>query len=501
MFLDGITKSFGSHCANRNVTIRVQKGTVHAILGENGAGKTTLMNILCGLYRPDRGRILIDGAEAQIENPRKAQRLGIGMVHQHFMLVRDLTVVENVLMGHTRGMWTLRIREQERRLEELSRKYGLEIDAEKQIWRLPIGMQQRVEILRLLDREASLMIFDEPTSVLTPREVGGFFEILRRLRNAGKTILFITHKLAEVMAIADRVTVMREGSVVHEAAARGISLQEMGRLMIGRDLAPQLTRASGVAGPVVLEVKDLRVRNDRGLPALDSVTFSVRESEILGIAGVDGNGQSELCDVLAGLRRPESGLIRVGGQDITAATVAERRHTWRIGFIPEDRHRYGLVLDDNIFNNLVLRNYAKRPFSHYGLLHLDAILSHARRLVERFNIKIQDLNQKVRFLSGGNQQKVVLARELSGEPRVLIATQPCKGLDVGAIEAVQRELLEQRRLGVAVVYVSTELDHILEIADRIAVMFRGKIMGVFTREEVTLEQIGLLMMGLKGEGA
>ena len=501
LVVDRVTKSFGDLKANDAVSIHVQKGTVHAILGENGAGKSTLMNVLYGLYQPDDGRILIEGNEVTIHTPRQALGHGIGMVHQHFMLVGPLTVTENIILGLKDGRATINLAEHGRRIAELSASFGFDVDPKEQIWRLPMGQQQQVEILKLLYRNAEILILDEPTSVLTPSETGPFFDVLNRLKDAGKTIIFITHKLEEVMGIADTVTVMRGGRVTAELETSETNPRELARLMIGRDVVLDIVRSDAHFGDVMLEVESLRARNDRGLEALDGVSLSVRSGEILGIAGVDGNGQAELAEVIAGLRPLHAGIIRIGGEDVGDTSIADRKHVLKIGYVPEDRQRVGLDLNHSVATNLILRSYDRPPFARMKILQFDVIEENARRLVKQYDVRLSDIDQQVRFLSGGNQQKLILAREIEDEPNVLIVAQPCKGLDVGAIEFVQNTLLEQRERGVAILYISTELEHILAVCDRIAVMFRGRITGILTPDEATAEKLGMLMAGVSEDAA
>jgi simple sugar transport system ATP-binding protein len=364
-----------------------------------------------------------------------------------------------------------------------------------------MGMQQRVEILKLLHRNADILILDEPTSVLTPSETGPFFEVLSRLKEAGKTILFITHKLEEVMAVADDVTVMRDGRVTAELQTSETNPRELARLMVGRDVVFEISRSQGHFGDAKLTVEGLCAQNDRGLPALDDVGFEVRAGEILGIAGVDGNGQAELAEAIAGLRPVAAGRVLVGGADATQASVAERKHAFKIGYVPEDRQVVGLDLNHSVAFNLILRSLGRLPFSRFGILDFKAIRVHAERLTERYDVRLQSIDQEARFLSGGNQQKIILAREIEDDPEVLIVAQPCKGLDVGAIEFVQNTLLKQREKGVAILYISTELEHIMAICDRIAVMSRGRITGILAPEEATPERLGMLMAGADADAA
>ena len=495
--LEGIEKSFGALKANDGVTFAVAAGTVHSILGENGAGKSTLMNILYGLYQPDSGRILIDGREVRITDPRAALEHGIGMVHQHFMLVPTLTVVENVVLGMKGQGLRLPVREHAARLAELSASFGFDIDPHEPVAQLPIGKQQRVEILKLLYNNADILILDEPTSVLTPTETEPFFDVLRRLKASGKTILFITHKLAEVMAIADTVTVMQLGRVKTTVRTADTNPVKLAREMVGRDVIFQVRRTAHATGDTMLEIDRVSAASDRGLPALDAVSLSVRAGEVFGIAGVDGNGQRELAEVIAGLRPVTAGTIRVGGVDINTASVSERAHDLGIAYVPEDRHRDGLVLSHSVAQNMMLRSYNRPPFARYGFHDAGAIRRHAETLVKAYDIRLQSIDQEIRYLSGGNQQKVILARELEGSPRVVVAAQATKGLDVGAIEFVQKQILEQRDRGAAVLYISTELEHLMDIADRIGVMVRGRLTGVMRIEEATSESLGLLMAGVE----
>ncbi|MGF7158861.1 simple sugar transport system ATP-binding protein [Rhodoligotrophos appendicifer] len=492
-----LSKSFGALKANDDVTIHVRRGTVHAILGENGAGKTTLMNMLYGLLQPDSGEILLDGKPVRIDSPRHALELGIGMVHQHFMLVDPLTVTENVILGLEGQGHRLDLKSHERRLAALSDSFGFEIEPSQTVSRLPIGMQQRVEILKSLYRDADLLILDEPTSVLTPGEARSFFGVLRKLKEAGKTILFITHKLEEVMELSDRVTVMRGGRVTDEVETKDTNASELARLMVGRDVIFDLERPQGTAGHVLFDVRNVHAYGDRGNEALAGISFELRAGEILGFAGVDGNGQAELAETIAGLRSYHEGSMQLDGENIAPYSVRDRMHKLRIGYVPEDRHKTGLVLDQSVAANLMLRSYDRRPFVKHGyVLDRTAIRANAARLVDKFRVRTSSIEQHVRRLSGGNQQKVILAREIDANPKLLVVAQPCKGLDVGAIEFVQNTLIEQRNKGVGIIYISTELEHILAVCDRIAVMFKGRIMGILQPNEVTSERIGKMMAGI-----
>jgi ABC-type uncharacterized transport system ATPase subunit len=500
LVIDRISKSFGEFKALDDVSLHVHKNSIHVILGENGAGKTTLMNVLFGLYQPDEGRIEIDGRQIPIDNPRKAIDNSIGMIHQHFMLVKSLTVTENIILGLKGQKASLNLGEHEQRVRELSDSFGFEIDPKEPIWKLPMGMQQRVEILKALYRNAELLILDEPTSVLAPHEVDAFLNGLKRLRDAGHTIIFITHKLEEVMQVADQVTVLRQGRVTAEVAVEKTTVNELARLMVGRDVIFDFARHAGEIGEIALEVADVSATNDRGIQALDQISFALHAGEILGIAGVDGNGQSELAEVITGLRPLETGVIRIYGQNISGSGIRERMQVYGIGYIPEDRQNTGLVLDYPATANLALRDFNRAPFSRAGFMNTEFLQNHAREIVQKYDVRLQSIRQQAQYLSGGNQQKLILGRELEADPKILIAMQPTKGLDVGAIEFVQKMILQQRDSGKAILYISTELEHLMAVSDRIAVMFGGKITGMLQPAEATAEQLGMLMSGV-GQGS
>jgi general nucleoside transport system ATP-binding protein len=490
-----ITKTFGPIVANDRVSLRVERGTVHALLGENGAGKSTLMNVLYGLYRPDGGRILLDGRPVAFHSPRDAIRAGVGMIHQHFMLVPPLTVAENIVLGHEplARPW-LDLARAEREIAALSRTFALDVEPGARVWQLPVGQQQRVEILKALYRKADVLILDEPTSVLTPGEADALFAIIRRLRDDGRTVIFISHKLDEVMAVSDTITVLRRGRVVETVARRATSPPALARAMVGRDVSFRVSHDRAPAGAPVLEVEGLEARNDRGLPALRRVSFTVRRGEILGVAGVDGNGQGELAEVICGLRAPTAGRVRVGGREATGRSPAEIIRMG-VGFIPADRQRVGLVLDFDIERNLILKRHREPPFCRGGLMDFAAVRRAAAELIGRFDIRAAGSRVRARTLSGGNQQKLVLAREVASGPAVLVAMQATRGLDVGATEYVQRALLAQRDRGAAILYISTELDEVLTLSDRIVVLFQGEIVGTLDAATATAETVGLLMAG------
>ena len=493
--MEEISKRFGPVLANDRISFSVRQGTIHALLGENGAGKTTLMNILYGLSRPDSGRILLRDRPVHFASPRAAIQHGIGMIHQQFMLVPPLTVAENIVLGlPPRRRVFLDLAAVESEIAHLSKVYRLDVDPRARIWQLPVGMQQRVEILKALYRKADLFILDEPTSVLTPAETGALFSIIRRLVAEGHSVIFISHKLEEVMRISDEITVLRQGRVVGTVPAAETSPDSLARMMVGREVIFRLDKTPARPGDVVLEVRDVHALNDRTLPALRGVSFDLRRGEIFGIAGVDGNGQAELAEVITGLRPTTGGRILLKGLDATHLSPRSRI-AQRLAYIPADRHRFGVILDFSVADNLVLKDFYRPPFSRGALLDRGAIADHARTLAERFDIRMTNIHQPVRQLSGGNQQKVVLAREASGVPDLINAVQPTRGLDVGAAEFVLRTILAQRDAGAAVLYISTEIDEVLSMSDRLAVLYNGEIMGIVRPQEVSLEEISLMMAG------
>ena len=492
--LKGITKRFGSLVANDRIDLSVAPGQVHALLGENGAGKTTLMNVLYGLLQPDEGEILVDHKPVRFGSPRDAIAAGIGMVHQHFMLVPVFTVAENVTLGieETRRSGLLDRRRTRQDVHELSRRYGLEVDPDALVENLPVGIQQRVEIVKALVREATVLILDEPTAVLTPAETEDLFRIIRQLKDGGRSIVFISHKLKEVQAIADTITVLRRGKVVGQRPP-GTTEDELASLMVGRDVQLRVSKEAAKPGDVVLDVADLTVADETGRIWVNGVSFQVRAGEILGVAGVQGNGQTELCEALMGLRPTALGQVTLNGRDLTHATPRRRLHAG-VAYVPEDRQEDGLVGEFSVAYNMVLDTYDRPPYASGIKLNLDAIEGNAAERVKEFDVRTTSVDAPVGTLSGGNQQKVILAREVGREHKVLVASQPTRGLDVGSIEFVHRRIVEQRDKGVAVLIVSAELDEIYALADRIAVMYEGKITG-FRPPTVPAEELGLLMAG------
>ena len=500
-----ITKAWPGVVANDHVDLKVRKGEIHALVGENGAGKTTLMNILYGLIHPDSGEILINGQVAHITGPRDAIRLHIGMVHQHFMLIPPLTVAENIVLGHEPGgvSSAYEVKKAREIILNLSQQYGLPIDPEARIEKLSVGLQQRVEILKVLYRAADILIMDEPTGVLTPQETFELFGVLRGLVQQGKTIIFITHKLREVLELTDKITVLRRGKNAGGLITSQTNQAEMARLMVGREVLLRVNKTPSHPGPVVLHVEDLHALSDRGLEALHGVSLDVRAGEILGIAGVEGNGQSELVEALTGMRKITSGKITITevkeGQpgktwDLTTLNAREERSVG-LAHIPEDRRGSGLVLTDSIEDNMILGRECWSQFSWRSfVLLLSNIANWARRLVAEFDVRTSSIEAPARSLSGGNQQKVIIAREFASKPMALIASQPTRGVDVGAIEFIHRRIIEQRDAGKAVLLVSAELEEIRSLSDRIAVMYEGKIVDIVA-PDATEEQLGILMTG------
>ncbi|AEJ62103.1 ABC transporter related protein [Spirochaeta thermophila DSM 6578] len=499
-----IVKDFPGIRANDHVTLRVREGTIHALLGENGAGKSTLMNILFGLHHPDSGVIRVRGREVKVSNPNVATSLGIGMVHQHFKLVHNFTVADNIVMGSEprRGPF-LDIETARQKVARISREYGLEVDPDARIEDLSVGTQQRVEILKMLYRDARILIFDEPTAVLTPQEIEELMEIMRKLAGSGKTIILITHKLKEIKEVADECSVLRRGRLVATFPVSDVSEEEMAELMVGREVSFKVEKDAPRPGAPALEIREISVRNERGILAVEGLSLTVREGEILGLCGVDGNGQRELLYALAGLLPVESGRILLAGKDITREPT-RRKLDAGLGFVPEDRQRHGLVLEFSVGENLVIHDYGRPPFSRYGILRYETIYEHAETLMSQFDVRAaRGARTSAGELSGGNQQKAIIAREVHRSPRVLVVAQPTRGLDVGAIEYIHRRIVEERDKGRAILLISFDLDEILDLSDRIAVIYRGKIVAEVDAGETDENELGLLMAGstAKGESA
>jgi simple sugar transport system ATP-binding protein len=495
--LRGITKRFPGIVANDHIDLDLKRGEVHALLGENGAGKSTLMNVLYGLYRPDEGEILVSGQPVALKSSKDAIERGIGMVHQHFMLIPVMTVAENIVLANepTHAGIMLDYSTARARVRELAAQFKFEVDPDALIADITVGQQQRVEILKALYREADVLILDEPTAVLTPQEALELFGILRNLKSEGMSIIFITHKLNEVLEIADRISVLRRGKKIDTVPREGATEAGLARLMVGREVVFRVEKPPPATGETLLEVEDLHVTDDRGVEKARGVSFEVRAGEIVGIAGVDNNGQTELIDALTGLRHADSGRIVVGGREFTRPTPREMVDEAGVGHIPEDRQARGLVLDYSLAENLALHDYRHEPDSRHGWLFPKRLLSRAARLLPEFDVRGGGPSTPARALSGGNQQKVVLAREIDRDPRVLIAAQPTRGLDVGAIEFVHRRLISERDEGRGVLLVSLELEEIYALADRILVMFEGEIVGEFP-PDVSEDTLGLAMTGV-----
>ncbi|WP_400163065.1 ABC transporter ATP-binding protein [Brevibacillus sp. TJ4] len=499
----GITKRFPGIIANDNISLSVRKGEIHALLGENGAGKSTLMNILFGLYQPDEGEILINEKQVKITSPNVANELGIGMVHQHFMLVETFTVTENIILGNEpKNGLQIDMKKAIRDVEELSQKYGLKVDPNAKIEQISVGMQQRVEILKTLYRGAEILIFDEPTAVLTPQEINELIEIMHNLVKEGKTIILITHKLKEIMAVCDAVTIIRRGKVIDSLEVKHTNPDELAAKMVGREVNFSVDKKEAQPKEPILVVENVVAKGNRGVNALNGINLEVRAGEILGIAGVDGNGQSELVEALTGLRKISEGRILLNGKEISNHTPREISESG-LSHIPEDRHKRGLVLDFTMSENMVLETYFHPTFCKNGFLDYGAIDKHAAKLIEEFDVRTPSIHTPARALSGGNQQKAIIAREVNKDPDLLIAAQPTRGLDVGAIEFIHRRLVEQRDKGKAVLLLSLELDEIINVSDRIAVIYEGKIVGIVDAKSTGEQELGLMMSGGKrkqGEG-
>ena len=497
-----INKDFSGVKVLKHVNLDVRAGEIHAICGENGAGKSTLMSILFGLYQPDAGQIMIRGKETRIDNPNIANELGIGMVHQHFKLVHNFTVTENIVLGmEPQSGMVLSLNGASQRIKALSAQYGLNVEPDAKIEDISVGMQQRVEILKMLYRNAEVLIFDEPTAVLTPQEIQDLIRIMRHLICEGKSIILITHKLKEIKAVADRCTVIRRGKFIGTVDVKDTDQAKMAEMMVGRQVSFKVEKAAREPGKVILKIDKLQVKNSRKVLALKDFSIELRAGEILGVAGVEGNGQTELIEALTGLRKAESGSLLLGGKEISHLSIRERIQNG-MAHIPEDRQKRGLVLDYSIEENMILETHREKPFSSNGFLDAAAIRSHANKLIEAFDVRSgEGAISKTRDMSGGNQQKAIIAREFDLDPELLIAVQPTRGLDVGSIEYIHKRLIEQRDSGKAVLLVSLELDEILDLSDRIAVLNNGELIGVVDAATTNEKEVGLMMAGVRKEAA
>lgn len=490
-----ITKKFGDFVANDHINLSIQKGEIHALLGENGAGKSTLMNMLAGLLQPTSGEIVVNGESVTIDSPSKSSQLGIGMVHQHFMLVEAFTVAENIILGtETVKNGVLDLKQATKDIEKLSKKYGLTVEPHAKVADISVGMQQRVEILKTLYRGADILIFDEPTAVLTPSEIAELMDIMKNLVKEGKSIILITHKLDEIRAVADRVTVIRRGKSIETVEVAGATSADLAEMMVGHSVSFTTEKEPAKPKDVILSIKDLVVNENRGVPAVKQLNLDVRGGEIVGIAGIDGNGQSELVQAITGLRKVKSGSITIKGQDVTHLTTRKITEL-SVGHVPEDRHRDGLVLEMTLAENMALQTYYKEPMSKNGILNFNNINEHARKLMKEFDVRGANELVPAKGFSGGNQQKAIIAREIDRDPDLLIVSQPTRGLDVGAIEYIHKRLIEERDKGKAVLVVSFELDEILNLSDRIAVIHDGSIQGIVTPAETNKQELGILMAG------
>ena len=497
-----ITKEFPGIKANDDITLQLRKGEIHALLGENGAGKSTLMSVLFGLYQPEEGEIRKNGQTVKINDPNDATALGIGMVHQHFQLVDVFTVLDNIILGaETTKMGFLQKKEARKKVEALSEKYGLQVDPDALVEDVTVGMQQRVEILKMLYRDNEILIFDEPTAVLTPQEIDELMEIMRGFKKEGKSILFITHKLNEIMAVADRCTVLRKGKYMGTVDIKDTTKEELSRMMVGRDVQLQVEKQPAKPGAVVLDVQNVTMHNDqRKKDSVKDVTFQVHAGEIVCLAGIEGNGQTEFVYGLTGLEKLANGKITLDGKDITHATIRQRSKDG-MSHIPEDRHKHGLVLDFSLENNIVLQRYWQPEFQKNGFIRNEKVREYSDRLIEQYDVRSgQGSATIVRSMSGGNQQKAIIAREIDKDPKLLVAVQPTRGLDVGAIEYIHRQIVAQRDKGKAVLLVSLELDEVMNLSDRILVMYEGEVVGEFDPKTTTVQELGLYMAGARKQG-
>ncbi|WP_135821331.1 ABC transporter ATP-binding protein [Halostella litorea] len=495
--LDGITKRFPGVVANDDVTLRVEEGTVHALLGENGAGKTTLMNVLYGLYQPEAGDVIVDGTKREFDSPRDAIDAGVGMIHQHFMLVDPMTVAENITLGNEPTKWFGRTVDRERAREEvveLSERFGFDVDPDDRIDDVSVGVQQRVEILKALYRGADVLILDEPTAVLTPQEVEELFSVFEELTAQGKTIIFITHKLGEAMTAADDVTVLRDGENVGTVPADSVDRNDLAEMMVGREVLMDVDRPPADPGDPVLDCNGVSVVDDRGVRVVDDVSLRVREGEVFGIAGVDGNGQTELVEAITGLRNPDEGRIEAFGEEITTTSRRQRIESG-MAYVPEDRQERGLVMDFDLVSNGLLGSQHSEPYASRGRIDWDHARDHAEGIVEEYDVRPPDADAEAESLSGGNQQKFVVGREFARDPRLVVASHPTRGVDIGSTEFIHDRINELRSEGKGVLLVSSKLDEVQSLSDRLAVMYEGEVMAVVDPERVTEEQLGLLMAG------
>ena len=497
-----IRKEFPGNVANDNITLQLKEGEIHALLGENGAGKSTLMGMLFGMYKPDRGCIKVRGKEVKISNPNVANDLGIGMVHQHFKLVDNFTVTENIILGcEPRKGLTVDIKTAAKKIEELSKQYGLNVDPYAKIENISVGMQQRVEILKMLYRNANVLIFDEPTAVLTPSEIDELISIMKNMTKEGKSIILITHKLKEIKEAANRCTVIRRGKYIGTVDVKDTTEADMAKMMVGREVSFKVEKTEAKPKDIVVKIEDLCVNNNKKVLGLKNFSLDIRAGEIVGIAGVEGNGQTELVEALTGMRSVESGNIIFKGRNIVKDSIRERIDDG-MAHIPEDRHKRGLILDYTMEDNMVLKAYKKKPFSNKGLINRAKISEYAQKIIETFDVRSGEGGKSIaRSLSGGNQQKGVIGREIESNPDFLIAVQPTRGLDVGSIEYIHKRLVEQRDLGKAVLLVSLELDEVLNVSDRIAVVNNGELVGIVNASETNENEVGLMMAGIKKEEA
>ena len=499
-----ITKVFPGIVANDDITLRVRYGEIHALLGENGAGKSTLMSVLFGLYQPEEGEILVNGKKAEIKNPRTANALGIGMVHQHFMLVQNFTVLENIVLGvETAKHGVLQMEEARKKVLALSERYGLNIDCDARVSDITVGMQQRVEILKMLYKDNNILIFDEPTAVLTPQEIDELMIIMQNLKREGKAIIFITHKLNEIKAVSDYCTVLRRGKCIGTCDVSTASVEDLSEMMVGRKIDFHLEKAPEHAGDAVLTLENVTLRSERNpnKNLLTPVAGSVHTGEIVCVAGIDGNGQSELVRVIVGLLKQNSGKILLNGEDVSHASI-RYRNVHGLAHVPEDRHKYGLILDNTLEENLAMRKYFRKEFQNHGFIRFHKRRELAEELIEEFDIRSSEgAKSTARSMSGGNQQKAIIAREIDSDENVILAMQPTRGLDVGAIENIHKNLLRQRDAGKAVLLVSFDLEEVMNISDRIIVFYEGEIVADVRPEEVTVNELGLYMSGSKRKGA